>query len=54
MKTKFVRTNMKHYCIKDKKRYMSSELANRCGSCIKKNKCGTSTPIERLQDKGLI
>lgn len=53
MKTKFVKTNMKHYCIKDKKWHVSSELENRCSGCLI-NRCKTAAVIERLEDRGLI
>ena len=53
MGTKFVKTNIKHYCVKDKKRHISSELANRCGKCIIR-RCKTATVIERLKDNGGI
>ena len=48
MKTKFVKTNVKHYCAKDKKRHISSELANRCSHCsIRRGK--TAAVIEHLE-----
>ena len=53
METKFVKTNMKYYCIKDKKRHTSSELANKCGRCST-SRCKTAAPIERLKDMGVV
>lgn len=53
MKTKFVKTNIKHYCIKDKKKHVSSELANKCGKCVIR-RCKTAAVIKRLKDKGVI
>ena len=53
MKTKFVKTNVKHYCAEDKKRHISSELVNRCGHCSIR-RCKTASVIKILKDKGLI
>lgn len=51
--TQFVKVRMKHYCIKDKKRYTSSELKNKCGKCSL-SRCNTGEPIERLKALGVI
>jgi len=51
--TQFVGVRPKHYCIKDKKRYKSSELKNRCGGC-QVGRCNTGPVIERLKALGAI
>ena len=50
--TQFVDVGVKHYCIKDKKRHVSSELKYRCRGC--QLKCRTGPVIERLKMMGVV
>jgi hypothetical protein len=51
MGTRFIKANVKYFCLEDKKRHSSNELMNRCGGCVHNNKCTVATAIERLKGR---